>query len=409
MAEARQVGLVPLDVRPITPEYTFEKLRDTLQTTANTTAEFANTEGEYKELNAEREELRTLYSDLTDRLDQAKAFGSNRDAYEEELTQQSARLRALHLIPEGEGEAKVCPMCLSEVVSPTPKLTALRSELADVSNRITALHAQNPRLQSYINELSEQVDDIASRLRKNQGQINAVVQQNEILRNERESAVRRSRVLGKISAFFESETPDDGEELKTRLAVINARISELTSDLSGDEYEDRLRNVEYLLSDYMTAYARQLDLEHSEGRTRLDLKRLTVVSETQHGSIRLENMGSGDNWVGCHVITHLALHRLFRERERPVPAFLILDQPSKAHYPPSEQLVPSEIKDEDRTAVLRLFKFIYERTQSGGFQTIVIDHADEAEEWFQSSVVERWRGGEKLVPDKWQEANSVRS
>jgi Protein of unknown function (DUF3732) len=52
---------------------------------------------------------------------------------------------------------------------------------------------------------------------------------------------------------------------------------------------------------------------------------------------------------------------------------------------------------------LRLFKFIYDRSKQDGFQTIVIDHADETEEWFQDAVVEKWRGGLKLVPDSWPE------
>jgi hypothetical protein len=125
------------------------------------------------------------------------------------------------------------------------------------------------------------------------------------------------------------------------------------------------------------------------------------MADTTHGSIRLENMGSGDNWVGCHVLTHMALHRLFSERNRPVPAFLILDQPSKAHYPPSEEIIEEDIPDDDRAAVLRLFKFIYDRTAQGNFQTIVIDHADESEAWFQDAVIQRWRGGEKLVPETW--------
>ncbi|WP_363810871.1 hypothetical protein [Mesorhizobium sp.] len=32
-----------------------------------------------------------------------------------------------------------------------------------------------------------------------------------------------------------------------------------------------------------------------------------------------------------------------------------------------------------------------------------MDHAEEAEAWFQDAVVARWRGGEKLVPDQWLE------
>jgi hypothetical protein len=320
------------------------------------------------------------------------------------LAQQSARLHALHLVPGAEGTVPtVCPMCLSSVESLTPKLQTLRQEMEDVSGRISALHSQNPRLQAYTNELSAQVNDAAVALRSKQEQINAVIEQSEVLKREQEMAVRRSRVQGRISAFLESESDDSNDELKARLGVLRARASTLASDLAGENYEDRLRNAEDILSEYMTEYARELDLEHSEGRTRLDLRRLTVVAETKHGSIRLENMGSGDNWVGCHGLTHMALHRLFRERDRPVPAFLILDQPSKAHYPPSDQVIAPEIEDHDRAAVLRLFEFIYRRTMVGAFQTIIIDHADEAEDWFQASIVARWRGGEKLVPDSWSE------
>jgi hypothetical protein len=100
----------------------------------------------------------------------------------------------------------------------------------------------------------------------------------------------------------------------------------------------------------------------------------------------------------------MALHRLFRERDRPVPSFVIFDQPSKAHYPQGDVLSgAAAVEDDDRVAVLRLFEFICERTKADGFQTIVIDHADEPEQWFQDSVIERWRGGPKLVPDEWPE------
>jgi len=104
--------------------------------------------------------------------------------------------------------------------------------------------------------------------------------------------------------------------------------------------------------------------------------------------------------------SHLALHRWFKMRGRPVPAFVVLDQPSKAHYPPSERFDAKGIEDDDRKAVVRLFKFLCERADRDGFQIIVVDHADEPLDWFQDAVVERWRHGEKLVPDAWPEAQA---
>ncbi len=361
---------------------------------------------ELNELLIERDNLRTTYVEMKGRLDEIKIYGSNRDNYEEELVQQGERIKAVHLIPELHAGNAECPLCSSLIRVPAEKLAQLREELSDISERITAIRTQNPRLQAYIREAEAQLEDVAARIRENQSQVNAVVQQDEVLRAQRENAVARSRIQGRISAFLETDSKEDREELSVRLGLINKRIQDLESELSGENFEDRLRNAEFVLSEYMTEYAKDLHLEHSDGRTRLDLRRLTVVADTLHGSIRLENMGSGDNWVGCHVLTHMALHRLFREKIRPVPAFLIFDQPSKAHYPPSEEIIESQIPDDDRAAVLRLFKFIFDRTKEGGFQTIVIDHADESNQWFQNSVIQRWRGGEKLVPDAWPDSSS---
>ncbi|HET6247355.1 MAG TPA: DUF3732 domain-containing protein [Tepidisphaeraceae bacterium] len=403
LAEARQVGLIAADVRQTTLERTFEVLRNILSAQLSTIGDVIDTETELNELQTERDNLRREYTDARMRLEEIRTYGSERNEYESELVEQNARLRAVVLIPDVETETAICPLCESTVLSSRARLSALRNDLEEVSTRITDIRNQNPRLQAVVNEIQTQLEEIGNRIRENQSQINAVVQQSEVLRNQRENDVRRSRVQGRISAFLESESQEQKDDLNVQLSLIIARINQLLSDLTGESFEDRLRNADFLLSEYMTQYAKDLELEHSDGRTRLDFRRLTVVSDTKHGSIRLENMGSGDNWVGCHVLTHMALHRLFRERDRPVPSFLLLDQPSKAHYPPDEEIVTDEIEDDDRTAVLRLFKFIWEHSETGDFQTIVIDHADEAEPWFQGCVVEKWRGGLKLVPDSWPE------
>jgi chromosome segregation ATPase len=215
LAEARQVGLVPMETRPTSTAQIFEVLRRASMSTTRRLADFTDSEDELRELLLERDNLRSTFVEVKERLEEARAFGSNRDAYEEELAQQSARLHALHLVPGAEGTVPtVCPMCLSSVESLTPKLQTLRQEMEDVSGRISALHSQNPRLQAYTNELSAQVNDAAVALRSKQEQINAVIEQSEVLKREQEMAVRRSRVQGRISAFLESESDDSNDELK---------------------------------------------------------------------------------------------------------------------------------------------------------------------------------------------------
>jgi hypothetical protein len=115
-------------------------------------------------------------------------------------------------------------------------------------------------------------------------------------------------------------------------------------------------------------------------------------------------MGSGENWVGYHVAAHLALHRLYRMRNRPIPALLMIDQPSQAHYPPDRDLgAITGTEDEDQVAVSRLYELLYNYCVEldGRMQIIVADHVELLNDWFRESIVERWRDGIKLVPPDW--------
>jgi hypothetical protein len=101
----------------------------------------------------------------------------------------------------------------------------------------------------------------------------------------------------------------------------------------------------------------------------------------------------------------LALHKWFRQKDRPVPAFIIFDQPSQAHYPAEQDSEGSldVLGDSDRTAVLRLFELMAKvaKELAPRLQVIVMDHADLKQPWFEEAVVERWRGGKKLIPTTW--------
>ena len=105
---------------------------------------------------------------------------------------------------------------------------------------------------------------------------------------------------------------------------------------------------------------------------------------------------AGENWVGYHIAAHLSLHNLFSRRRRPVPGFLMFDQPSQAHYPPEhdEDGRIDGLHDEDKTAVRRLFQLIhhYCGELAPDMQIIVADHVELLDDWFQHSIAERWRG-----------------
>src|SRR5205814_86739 len=111
------------------------------------------------------------------------------------------------------------------------------------------------------------------------------------------------------------------------------------------------------------------------------------------------------NWVWCHLLAHLALHKWFVDKGRPVPRFLILDQPTQVYYPAERDASGSldVLKDSDRDGVVRMFRWLKDRVDEmkGQFQVSVTDHAEVKEPWFSEAIVERWRGGKALVPKAW--------
>jgi len=155
----------------------------------------------------------------------------------------------------------------------------------------------------------------------------------------------------------------------------------------------------------MSDLARFLELEHSKYPLRFNLKKLTIVADTSDGPIPMERMGSGENWVGYHLIGHLALHQWFTQHHRPVPRFLFLDQPSQVYFPPEpvEDRSIDELEDDDRQDLRRMFQMVFKFVLElvPGFQVIITEHADINENWYQDAIRERWRGGLKLVPEDW--------
>jgi hypothetical protein len=125
---------------------------------------------------------------------------------------------------------------------------------------------------------------------------------------------------------------------------------------------------------------------------------------THAGRVDLAAMGSGANHVGYHLVAHLALHRHFILQARPVPRFLVLDQPSLPYFPRNAADKDAAQHDVDWAAVRAMFVLVdaVVRDLGGALQVLITDHASFAgEQWFDDALVEDWHVGTKLVPDAW--------
>jgi len=365
---------------------------------------------EFTRLSELRDRLLIEQRRLRDQIAAARAFVNDEQGFSREATEQKARLRTIEIF-EGSTPGEACPLCLQPLTenAELPSVSQVHAALTTVSVRLDSVTRTAPQMERAVAELEQNLVSVQRNLAQNRSEMEAVRAINEGLAQAQDETTKRAHVLGRISLYLESlpELPDSTtleeqrENLRTQCAV-------LEEDLSDETVRERLDSIASLLSGRMTEWARTLQLEHSRNPLRFNLKKLTIVADTPDGPIPMDRMGSGENWVGYHLIGHLALHSWFAEHARPVPRFLFLDQPSQVYFPPEKDIDGSinALQNDDRIALLRMFQLIFEvvARMAPGFQVIVTEHADLAEPWYQAAVVERWRGGVKLVPDDWTRA-----
>ncbi|MEG3147606.1 DUF3732 domain-containing protein [Sphingomonas sp. RT2P30] len=353
-------------------------------------------------LRRERAALRRDLAAVRERLRQIRHVEDVAGGFALEAEEQRARLAPLGLA--ANHDPATCALCGSADIL-LPAVSEMRSSLDELDQQLSQVRREVPRLQEAQAELLTRQGDIEQALKRNQDQIENLAKQDDAFRSEQDSQIRLAKTVGRITYFLETlprpaPIVASGDELE----AARKRVEALEKLVDPENTADRLSSILNLVGDFMTRDSEKLDLEHSGSRLRLDVRQLAVVADTLDGPVPLYRMGSGENWVGYHVLAHLALHRWFRQKDRPVPGFLFFDQPSQAHYP-AEQDRNGDIDvlpDADREAVYKLFKLISDvgKELSPGFQVIVTDHADLREDWFAKAVVARWRGV-GLIPQTW--------
>lgn len=407
LSESQNLGLFPVSDLPQTWEECVTALREIRQESVNPDKEVLIEDDEFERLQQERAHLIEDYKLLKTELEAAKSLDTDRSSYAIESKEQVARLSTIGLF-QGNGEnLVVCPVCQSELKNDAlPNVSQLRSALSKVEKQVRITTERSPKMQQAIRTLESSIEEIQRKLSDNREAAEAIQANNQRLQDVRDRATRRAYILGRVELYLESLPQlQETSDLQQKIKILLEEIKTLEEETSNEAIQEKLQSIVSIISYDMNSWAKELLLEHSEFPLRLDTKRLTVIADTSDGPIAMDKMGSGENWVGYHLIAHFALHKWFVAKHRPVPRFLVIDQPSQVYFPADRDLDGSlnEIKDEDREAVSRMFKLMVSviESLSPDFQIILTDHADIREQWFQNCVVERWRGGTKLVPIEW--------
>ena len=407
IAEAISIGLLP-SIQQMPQSWV--EVKDALRNSVNSRTEQDIPEAQYaEELNSlfeTKKHLRNGYMTASEEIVALRALKSGGDGFAQESNEQRARLKSIDLLLIDErADHHFCPLCSSVLEHPTPDSEAINTNLQNISEQLNGVTSDLSHIEQMITMAETRKAEVNSELRSVNAQIQAIQQANQKVEEIRDSNAKRALVQGRIGFYLEiiadveDELTDTGDIERLRY-----RIHSLEELLDSDALEGRLNSVLSVLSDEITGMARKLKLEHSSHPIRLDLKKLTVVADTESGPLPLERMGSGENWVSLHLITHLVLHRWFARKNLPVPHFIFFDQPTQAYFPPD--ITDETVRNSDMESVLRMFQLIADIVKDAGFQVIITEHADIQESWYQEMVREKWWDEiTKLVPLEWIDDN----
>ncbi|MAK49686.1 MULTISPECIES: DUF3732 domain-containing protein [unclassified Marinobacter] len=364
-------------------------------------------------LEEEISQLRQDRRDIQARIDAARQFAKRAGGYENEASEQLDRLASIKALPKNPDSGEwQWPFSERNLAMESPVAAALLNELESLDRELRIATGQRPKLEAYLAELTSKVDGAAGAIRQKEAELSAAISANEAISQMGNRNNAAARVVGRISLFMETLLPNEElARLEAQNRRLNNKVEQLEDQIGADDSDERLTSILNNISANLSRYIQKFDAEFSPYPARLNLPQLTIIFDRPERPVPMGRTGGGENHLAYHLSALLALHLFAAKNNRPIPRFLMIDQPTQVYFP-SEQVysdadgsVQKTEADADLDAVRRLFELLLKFTQDEvpGFQLIVTEHANLRDHWFQEALVEQpWTKPPALVPEEWQ-------
>jgi hypothetical protein len=409
-SEARTVGVIGHTDGNPGADGVIDALRSTLSWKPETVAD--DDGSRISLLEEELSQLRQDRRDTQTRIDAARQFAKRAGGYESEAAEQMDRLASIKALPKNSDSGEwQWPFSERNLALESPVAVVLLNELASLDKELRIATGQRPKLEAYLTELTGKADEIAGNIKQKEAELSAAISANEVIAQMGSRNNAAARVVGRISLFLETLLPnEDLAKLEAENRRLSNKVKQLEDQIGADDSNERLTSILNNISAQVSRYIQKFNAEFGPYPARLNLPQMTIIFDRPERPVPMGRTGGGENHLAYHLSALLALHLFAAQNNRPIPRFLLIDQPTQVYFP-SEQLyknadgsVQDTEADADLDAVRRLFELLLKFTQEDvpGFQLIVTEHANLREQWFQDALVEQpWTKPPALVPEDW--------
>lgn len=365
----------------------------------------------YHSLNLLLEQKRDQRRQVLDAIENLKSNGQYGNNYDLALQQLKEQVQ----FAPAQCSEYTCPLCGKEAASLSKIDDHLKTAMQWLNQELALTTKYSQSFAEDIRKLKDQKDALHGEITDLLAQIRLIekkyIQSHELVTLREKVNYAKSQ----IRLYLDTIDIKEDDDLEEEISRIEAEIEEIRVRIGGYDVATKLRRAESFLNESMNRIAAKLDLE--EEYRPIDLN-FALVDETfdlyhhQNGreKIYLYEMGSGANWLSCHLALFLSfLHYFASQDKSPMPLFQFYDQPSQVYFP--QGLTEKESKQaehsSDLAAVNRIYNTLFEeveliREQTGIIpQLIIVDHVSneflDQKEQFDAALRCEWRHDKKLI------------
>ena len=368
-------------------------------------------------LQQEESDRETAVAQLRRRLAEMEQLRDTATQYKGQLQVQRDRLQVAKWLASLHEDEQMCPLCGQGMSGPHKGLASLLEALEEIERSAgqfvgvpAAFDRELQRVREQLRPAIEQLEGVRHRIR-------VLSRESDEARTRQDSTLEASRFIGRLEQALEhyERLGSDGA-LAAEVAALRGRVRTLEAEVQVGEIAMRTSLALKRVSNYAERLLPGLDVEWPKDPITLSTTDLTIRVARADREDYLWEIGSGSNWLSYHLAVSIALQQFFIAlATSPVPSFLVYDQPSQVYFPkrlaerPGEEQdkVEPEYRDQDVEAVRKAFQTLATAVAeaAGSLQIIVLDHATDTV-WGgiqPLNLVADWRGGDKLVPDEWED------
>ncbi len=360
----------------------------------------------YRELKDEIENLRIKEREISVKISNIESVCNSGYNFRDVLLDLQERTK----VAESSDTEYVCPLCggkCNELVERDEEILQSKDWLdkeLTVTQKYNAGFIEDKRL------LETEKQRIISQIKSCWREYKSLEEKHIISKNIKSKIDEINYSRAQIQLFIDMQAQGLFDSQDEEILGLESKISLLKEKIDVFNCKNEMAKAQTFISNNMNKIAETLDFEEEYKPLNLTFDILNGTFDLYHtqgkkDKIRLYEMGSGANWVSCHIALFLSiLHYFTSQKNSPMPLFMFFDQPSQVYFPQEDG--KNNFTQADIKAVNNMYKTMFNeiaeiKNETGILpQLIIVDHVSNENvniPEFDDYVRCNWRNGSKLI------------